>query len=67
MTNALRNAITHSGLSLRELERATGVKRQSIVRFVRAEQTLRLDMADRLAVYFGLKLVGPDKARRKEK
>lgn len=38
------------------LEQATGVTRASIMRFVRGSQSLRLDMADRLAVFFGLEL-----------
>jgi plasmid maintenance system antidote protein VapI len=32
------------------------LKRASIMRFLRGEQSLRLDMADRLAAYFGLEL-----------
>jgi plasmid maintenance system antidote protein VapI len=39
-----------------ELERATGLKRASIMRFMQGDQSLRLDMADRLAAYFGLTL-----------
>lgn len=38
------------------LQRETGVTRASIRRFVLGERTLRLDMADRLAAYFGLAL-----------
>ncbi len=38
------------------LERETGVTRASIMRFVKGTQFLRLDMADRLAAYFGLEL-----------
>ena len=41
-------------MSFKALERETGVKRQSLMRFVRGEQSLRLDMADRLAAYFGI-------------
>ena len=44
------------------LERETGVTRASIMRFVRGSQSLRLDMADRLAAYFGLEL----RAKRKK-
>lgn len=56
LTAALLNAVISSEASYRELERQTGVKRQSLMRFVRGEQSLRLDMADRLAKYFGLEL-----------
>ena len=38
------------------LEKATGVQRASIRRFVNGERTLRLDVADKLAAYFGLEL-----------
>jgi len=53
MTDLLREALAGAE-SLRAVERATGVKRQSMMRFLRAEQSLRLDMADKLAEYFGV-------------
>ncbi len=56
LTNALRAAIAESGLAHVAIERATGVTRASIMRFMRGERSLRLDMADRLAAYFGLEL-----------
>jgi plasmid maintenance system antidote protein VapI len=56
MTAALRRAIADSGMAHKALERATGVKRGSIMRFMRGERSLRLDMADKLAMYFGLAL-----------
>lgn len=52
----LRETIRESGVSFSTLERETGVARASIMRFVRGDQFLRLDMADRLAAYFGLSL-----------
>ena len=55
-TEALKKAIAESGMAHIGLERATGVKRQSIMKFMRGERSLRLDMADRLAVFFGLQL-----------
>jgi len=39
------------------IERATGVKRGSIMRFLRGETSLRLDKADALAALFGLELM----------
>ncbi len=63
ITDALRRAIAESGLSFKALERETGVLRQSLMKFARGERYLRLDMADRLAVFFGLE-VRP-KGRRK--
>lgn len=54
MTEALRDAIAESELSFKALERETGVLRQSLMKFVRGEQSLRLDAADKLAHYFGI-------------
>ena len=56
MSEVLKRAIAESGLAHIALERATGVKRASIMRFLRGETSLRLDIADRLAAYFGLEL-----------
>jgi plasmid maintenance system antidote protein VapI len=56
ITQALRDAINDSELSFAALERETGVVRQSLMKFARGERSLRLDMADRLAKYFGLEL-----------
>jgi len=57
MTGALKQAIEESGLTVLEIERATSVKRASVLRFMRGETSLRLDIADRLAAYFGLAVV----------
>jgi plasmid maintenance system antidote protein VapI len=57
VSESLRKAIAESGLSFQALERETGVLRQSLMKFARGEQSLRLDMADRLAAYFGLELI----------
>ena len=56
ISDLLRKTIADSGVPLLVLERETGVQRGSIMRFVRGDQFLRLDMADRLAVYFSLEL-----------
>lgn len=58
MTEALKSAIESSGLTFKALERATGVTRQNLMAFIKGERTLRLDMADRVADYFGM-IVGP--------
>ncbi|MGD9647470.1 MAG: helix-turn-helix domain-containing protein [Pirellulales bacterium] len=44
------------GLTKLELSRKSGVPRPSIIRFLRGERTLRLDMADKLGVALGLRL-----------
>ena len=59
MTAALRQAIADTESSFYELERQTGIKRQSLMKFVRGEQSLRLDMADKLAEFFGIEIVRP--------
>jgi plasmid maintenance system antidote protein VapI len=56
ISDLLRRTIAASGVPYLTLEKATGVTRASIMRFVRGEQFLRLDMADRLAAYFRLAL-----------
>jgi len=56
ISDLLRKTIAESGVSYLQLERETGVTRASIMRFVRGDQYLRLDMADKLAGYFGLEL-----------
>ena len=65
ISDALRRAIVESGLPYKTLERETGVARASIMRFVRGSQSLRLDMADRLATYFGLSLQPDTLTRRR--
>lgn len=56
MTETLRRAIRESGASHRGLSIATGVQRASIQRFADGRQSIRLDVADKLAAYFGLTL-----------
>ena len=55
MTDLLRTAIAGAE-SFRAIETATGVKRQSLMKFARGEQSLRLDLADRLAQHFGIEV-----------
>lgn len=57
ISDLLRRTIKESGVPLLVLERETGVTRASIRRFVNGQQTLRLDMADKLASYFKLGLL----------
>lgn len=56
ISDLLRRTIAESDVPLLVLQRETGVTRDSIRRFVSGEQFLRLDMADKLAEYFGLEL-----------
>ncbi len=54
ITDALKTAIESSGMSIKALERETGVSRQSMMHFMRGTRTLRLDIADKLAAFFKL-------------
>jgi plasmid maintenance system antidote protein VapI len=59
MSDTLRERLTgefESGVSLRTIEADVGVIRQSLAKFIRHEQSLRLDMADKLAERYGLEL-----------
>lgn len=56
LTDLLREALKESG-SLRAVDVATGVKRQSLGLFLRGKQSLRLDMADKLCTHFGIQHV----------
>jgi plasmid maintenance system antidote protein VapI len=53
MTELLREAIAKAP-TLLAIERATGVRRSAIRRFRDGKQSLRLDIADKLAAYFGI-------------
>jgi len=54
ISETLRDSITDSGLSFKELERRTGVLRQTLMKFVRGEQTINLVAADAIATYFDI-------------
>ena len=65
MTERLRQAIAESGLPMLTIATDTGIQRASLIRFARGDQSLRLDVADKLAAYFGLKLVADKDSTRK--
>jgi plasmid maintenance system antidote protein VapI len=56
LRETIRAAVESGQTSYKKLERETGLARASIMRFVRGTQSLRLDLADRLADHFGLEL-----------
>jgi ribosome-binding protein aMBF1 (putative translation factor) len=62
-SDLIRQSIAESGLSFIELERRTGVKRQCLMKFARGEQSLRLDIAEKLFDCLGLELVKKRKAK----
>ena len=55
ITETLKEAIRKSDMSLRYISIATGVQRASLIRFMRGDQSLRLDVADKLAEFFDIK------------
>ena len=63
ISDLLRPTIVESGIRHLQSEQETGVPRASISRFVRELNSLRLDVADKLAEYFGLEL-RPTKKRK---
>jgi plasmid maintenance system antidote protein VapI len=56
MTTLLLEALKDAD-SLNSVANASGVQKSSIVRFVNGQQTLRLDMAERLAEHFGIECI----------
>ena len=65
MTELLRAALLATP-SLNAVEKATGVKRQSLAAFMRGEQvSIHLASADALAEYFGIVCTMPAKPKRK--
>ena len=56
LRRTIRAAVEAGRTNYKSLERETGVTRASIMRFVRGSQSLRLDMADKLAAFFGMEL-----------
>jgi transcriptional regulator with XRE-family HTH domain len=65
LTDALKREIRASNKNYLQLERETGVLRQSLMKFMHGETSLRLDIADKLAVYFELELRAAKKRRAK--
>ena len=65
MTATLRQAIADSGLPMLTIANETGIQRASLIRFARGDQSLRLDVADQLAEYFGFVLVPQEKRKAK--
>lgn len=53
MTKLLQEALAKAD-SVRAVAKATGLKHPSLIRFMRGDQSLRLDLADKLADYFGI-------------
>jgi hypothetical protein len=63
LRRTIGKAIEDGRTNFKALQRETGVTRASIMRFVRGSQSLRLDMADKIAAHFGLELRRKRKGR----
>jgi plasmid maintenance system antidote protein VapI len=63
LRRTILDAVESGRANYKALERETGVTRASIMRFVRGSQSLRLDMADKLAAFFGLELRAKKRSR----
>ncbi|MHC4405913.1 MAG: helix-turn-helix domain-containing protein [Planctomycetota bacterium] len=63
MTQVLKAAISESGLTQYKIARDTGVLATAIGRFMRGESSIRLDKADEIAAYLGLRLVRDSSAK----
>jgi len=57
LRDTITRAIESGEVTYLGLERDTGCSRLTIMRFATGRQFLRLDIADKLARYFGLELV----------
>ena len=62
MTQLLREAISEAD-SLLGIARDTGIQRASLQRFRDGRQSIRLDVADRLAAFFGVESRRPKRKR----
>lgn len=65
MTEELRKSVADSGLSLYRIAKDSGVPHAAMHRFVNDGRDLKLSTADKLAAYFGLRLVGKESTKRK--
>ena len=63
ISDLLRRTIVESRIPYLKIEQATGIHRASISRFVSETRSLRLDLADKLAAYFGLALKDTKKGK----
>ena len=61
ISEVLRTAIENSGLTRYRIATETGIPETSVMRFMAGKSSLRLDKADKLAAYLGLRLM-PDPA-----
>jgi transcriptional regulator with XRE-family HTH domain len=54
MTEALRDALLSDPRSYNEVAQQTGLARTSLMAFAEGRRSLRLDLADKLAAFYGI-------------
>jgi plasmid maintenance system antidote protein VapI len=59
LTAQLRKAIKTSGVSLYRIAKDSGIPWAVVQRFATGERQIKLDTADKLADYFGMRLTAP--------
>ena len=59
LTNQLLAAIKNSGVTLYRIAKDSGVPYVVLHRFARGERQIKLETADKLADYFGMRLTEP--------
>lgn len=62
ITDVLKAAIEESGVTRYRIAKETEIPETTLMRFMSGETTIRLDKADALAAYLGLRLVSDPKA-----
>lgn len=61
LTDVFKTAVHECGVTQYRIAQETGIRETSLSRFMRGKCSLRLDKADALAAYLGLRLVAdPD-------
>jgi plasmid maintenance system antidote protein VapI len=60
LTESIREAIARAELSLYDIEHETDVLYPALRNLMAGKGGVRLSTADKLATYFGLRLIGPD-------
>lgn len=60
LADQLRKAVTDSGLSVYRIAKDSGVSQPALQRFIAGDRdNIRIDTADKLAVYFRMRLTPP--------
>lgn len=57
LTGALRQAIRESGQTIYAVSKGAGISNPVTIRFMSGERDIRLETAEKLCAYLGLKLV----------